>query len=460
MTLFDDIYLAGIGDEEAAGVTIGAPLPPVGMAVGRDYALRGCVITPDERIDDGYVTVSGDTIVSVGGARPHAGVDVVETGGIILPGLIDLHGHPEFNVFSPWEPPHLYLRRAQWRASREYKAIVRDPWGNLTKPVAGAQLLLPLMTRYAEARALIAGVTAIQGASAKYPDPTESLVRNVDRNLFGAQRARSAIDFDRETPDTRQRRVTQIRDGVVTAYYVHLAEGVSGDASSRTEFTDIKGASLLTRATVIIHGSALEKADLQEVRDAGAKMVWSPQSNLRLYGTTTLAAEALGLGIPMAIGADWQPSGSPSLLAEIKVARQVLALQGMTVDPRDLVRMVTSGAAAIADLDTHIGSLGAGRKADILVLDRRLDDPWLNVVEASPSWVRLVTIGGDLAYGDRALIAQLADPAPMEQVLAWGRPMVLDTTYSVRSGPGPAPRLADLRAALLARDPRVGPIFA
>ena len=29
----------------------------------------------------------------------------VATGGVILPGLIDLHGHPEYNVFSAWEPP-------------------------------------------------------------------------------------------------------------------------------------------------------------------------------------------------------------------------------------------------------------------------------------------------------------------------------------------------------------------
>jgi 5-methylthioadenosine/S-adenosylhomocysteine deaminase len=63
------------------------------------------------------------------------------------------------------------------------------------------------------------------------------------------------------------------------------------------------------------------------VRDAGAKLVWSPQSNLRLYGATTDVASALQLGIPVSLGADWLPSGSQSLLAEMQVARRALAGQ-------------------------------------------------------------------------------------------------------------------------------------
>ena len=112
MSRFDDRYYAGIGDEPME-----EPVPsPLGVAAaGGAYALRGCVITPDERIDDGFVQVAGDRIVSVGSAAPPAGVSVVETAGVILPGLIDLHGHPEFNVFAPLEPPRLYERRRRWR---------------------------------------------------------------------------------------------------------------------------------------------------------------------------------------------------------------------------------------------------------------------------------------------------------------------------------------------------------
>jgi len=451
---FDERYFGGISEADPAAV---GPPPGTAVAPERPFALRGCVITPDERIDDGYVEVAGDRITSVGDRPPASSIVVLDTDGVILPGLIDLHGHPEFNVFAPWEPPRLFENRGQWRASPEYRSVVREPWNRLTAEIDGVSLL-PTLTRYAEARSLVGGVTAIQGASAKYPDPDESLVRNVDRRIFGRHRARSAIDFDREDDATRALRREQIASGEVTAYYVHLAEGI--DERSRREFDDIAGADLVTPATVLVHGTALGEAELRAVREAGASLVWSPQSNLRLYGRTTAAARALELGIPMALGADWQPSGSPSLLAELGVAQRQLAVQGRPTPPRELVAMVTSTAARIAGLEDRIGRLRPGLAADIVVLERHHEDPWLNVVDASPAWVRLVVIGGDLAYGHGPWIEALAGPADLETAQAWGRPVSLDTRYSVRRSATPAPRLAEVRAALLARDLRVGPIFA
>ena len=52
----------------------------------------------------GWVVVSGDHIVEVRVTKP-SGVPAIATGGVILPGLIDLHGHPEYNVFSAGSRP-------------------------------------------------------------------------------------------------------------------------------------------------------------------------------------------------------------------------------------------------------------------------------------------------------------------------------------------------------------------
>jgi 5-methylthioadenosine/S-adenosylhomocysteine deaminase len=219
---------------------------------------------------------------------------------------------------------------------------------------------------------------------------------------------------------------------------------------------------------VIIHGTALEPADLDEVAQAGAKLVWSPQSNLRLYGKTTLAGAAIQRGIAVGLGADWLPSGSPSLLAELKVARQSLIEEGRPATARQLVRMITVEAARIAGLDDKLGLLKADRPADVLVLERRHPDPWEAVVQAAPSCVELVVLGGDVAYGRAAWVRKLAgvtndtdpDPGQTERLVAWGRSVLVDTSYSVKTPASPAPRLADLRAALIARYPQVGPIFA
>jgi 5-methylthioadenosine/S-adenosylhomocysteine deaminase len=452
---FERAYSTAVLDEDP----VPAPVPRSRAApmAGQPFALHGCVITPEERHDDGYVVVHGSTIESVGTQRPGADVLVIETDGVILPGLIDLHGHPEFNVFAAWEPPKLYRNRYQWRRSNEYQAIVRDPWDILT----GQESLIRSLTRYSEIRALVGGATAIQGSSGQFQTADEALVRNVDRRIFGEHRARSAIDLSRVSADDAQRLIGQIEAGEVNAVYIHLAEGT--DDTSRAEFDKLISRGLLTPATIIIHGTALTRAQLEDVKDTGAKLVWSPQSNLRLYGATTLAADALELGIPVGLGADWLPSGSPSLLAELKVARRVLEQQGAEADAQQLVQMVTSDAAMIAGLGEHLGRLEAGRPADILVLERRVDDPWENVLAADPAWIELVTIGGDLSYGRPDWIRAVADPAAveaLEDVLAWGKPMVLDTRFTVNQPDAPPPRLADLRAALIDRYPRIGPIFA
>jgi 5-methylthioadenosine/S-adenosylhomocysteine deaminase len=452
---FDELYETGILDE----------LPPETERVAarampaEPFALRGCVITPERKHDDGYVVVAGDEIRSVGSQKPE-GVRILDTEGVILPGLIDLHGHPEYNVFAAWEPPRLFPNRYAWRGSDEYRLVVKEPWKRLTENPS----LLRDLTRYAESRALVAGVTAIQGASAKYPGKEEALVRNVDLRIFGQHKARSVVDLSRATDDDRRRLRAKIDAGEVDAVYVHLAEGLPSNERSRREFDELVDAKLLTPATVIIHGTALTREQLADAKDAGAKLVWSPQSNLRLYGETTAAADALDVGLQMGLGADWLPSGSQSLLAEQKVARRTLQRQGIGLGRQQLakrlVEMVSTDAAEIAGVGDRLGRLATGRPADVLVLERHVEDPWENVVEADPSWVELVAIGGDLAYGRADWIEELSAPAEKEDLFAWGKHMVMDTSYVARPGGPASPRLHELRERLLARYPQTGPIFA
>ncbi len=124
--------------------------------------------------------------------------------------------------------------------------------------------------------------------------------------------------------------------------------------------------------------------------------------------------------------------------------------------------MVTSEAAATAGLGHVLGTIAPGRAADVVVLERHHDDPWRNVVEAEPSWVRLVSVRGHLRYGRVDLMAALDVRAPddLEQVVAWGTDMLLDTRRDAASA-SPAPAtLAALRRALIAQLPQTGPIFA
>ena len=61
--------------------------------------------------------------------------------------------------------------------------------------------------------------------------------------------------------------------------------------------------------------TALKQADYVLMNKMGASMVWSPLSNLILYGQTADIAAAKASGITIGIGSDWSPSGTTSFPA-------------------------------------------------------------------------------------------------------------------------------------------------
>jgi 5-methylthioadenosine/S-adenosylhomocysteine deaminase len=463
-TPFDRAYSEGVTEALPKPTTARAELA-TRFAPAEAIALHGCVLTPDRAIERGYVVVEGGRIAEIRTTKP-SGTQIVETNGVITPGLIDLHGHPEFNVFAAWEPPRLYLNRYAWRnGSDEYQVLVREPANRLK-----AEKLEKAQLRYSEIRALVGGVTAIQGAG-QSADISEALVRNVDKAIFGRQVGRSLVDLPGEPTatdpdgfgmDAFNSILDAIEAGEVAAFYVHLAEGQAANDRSREELDKLVRIKGLTEATVVIHGTALTEDQLGDLRDAKAKLVWSPQSNLRLYGETTLADRALAMKLPLALGADWLPSGSTSLLAEMSVAREWLAKRGVDIGAEALVRMVTETAAEIAGLDDDIGRLAADMPADLAVFERTNADPWESVAQATPAQVSLVMVGGDVAFIREEWLAGLGAEEHedhLEHLWAWGKWMVLDTSY-VAGRDDPQPRLAELRAALIAAYPNIGPIFA
>jgi len=54
----------------------------------------------------------------------------------------------------------------------------------------------------------------------------------------------------------------------------------------------------------------------------GAKLIWSLQNNLVLYGKATNIKLALQHGILVLLGVDWNPSGSDNIFDELRIAAQ------------------------------------------------------------------------------------------------------------------------------------------
>ena len=157
-----------------------------------------------------------------------------------------------------------------------------------------------------------------------------------------------------------------------------------------------------------IHSTALAADDFREweARGGGA-IVWSPFSNLWLYGGTTDVMAARAAGLRVCLGSDWTPSGTRNVLGELKIAAtwNEESLGGVLSDA-DLVEMATANPGDTLALPWHVqvGRLEPGALADVAVFGRVADDPWRNVLEATERNVRLVVVGGRPAYGSTALL--------------------------------------------------------
>ena len=170
------------------------------------------------------------------------------------------------------------------------------------------------------------------------------------------------------------------------------------------------GQNLIQRRTAVVEGIALEAADLAILAAAGAKLVWSPRSNLALYGDSALVTVAARLGIPIALGTDWAVTGSMNLLRELKCADTLNAdYYDHFFSDEDLWRMVTGTAAAAAGFDDVLGALAPGKVADIAIFDGSIHPGFRAVIDAGVQDVVLVIRGGKALYGDASVVSALAD---------------------------------------------------
>ncbi|HTZ60513.1 MAG TPA: amidohydrolase family protein [Acidobacteriaceae bacterium] len=382
-----------------------------------DLALRGTLITPSGIVEKGTVLIRQGKIAAVGPkVKVPENVLTIETNGIIAPGLIDLHNHLTWNVFPRWHPNQEFGSRYDWQKKEIYQTILESPHASMV-----AEGLECEMERYAEIKAISEGETSAVGSLADAC--SQGLVHNLDTedefqvayNVFPLRMT------DSETAAVRQR----LENHQLHAFLIHLCEGSHTDASSAHEFTVLKDRGLLIPGVAIIHGVALKPENFTEMAAHGVSLIWSPRSNLELYGNTADVAAAKAAHVQIALSPDWSPTGSDGLLAELNYAAAWNETQ--TPHPftdRELVAMATSIPAAITELSNRLGSLEVGHDADLLVIRPETAGPkhdaWWTLTHATAAQVTLVTIDGEPVWGDAELLDKLSPSHPVERVEVCG----------------------------------------
>ncbi len=417
------------GRPDAGEVTMGCDNPPlVAPAQGNcEYTagtntavlLRGDILSSQGLLENGHVLVGADGKIACSAcdcsSHPaFAAASVIACAdSVISPALINMHDHITFTETAPTPPPNVqerYDHRHDWRRGLDEHTrlpSVRNQGGNNG-------------ISWGELRNLMAGATSINGSGG-----ADGLLRNLDRS--GSQQEGLNQDaiyystFPLGDTDGRKRssgcgyesfdRPDSSRFQGAVAYTPHIAEGIEVEA--RNEFLCLSGgqadgSDIITDKTAVIHGIGLLPPDWAAMAADGSSLIWSPRSNISLYGVTANLITARESGVNITLGTDWSASGSMNMLRELRCADEYNTrnLGGFFTD-RELWLLATANAANAARSIDKIGTLAEGREADISIFAKSGSAAYRAVLDADPEDVVLVMRGGKPLYGDEGLMTNL-----------------------------------------------------
>jgi hypothetical protein len=385
---------------------------------GTAVVVRGDVLTEDTIYADGELVYDGDRIACAGcdctSAAGYATATRIEcAGAAVSPGLIDAHDHLNYNNRSPLASTAAggtrYEHRHDWRGN------VPTPTNQFgTSPTSAGM-------RWNEIRHLLAGTTSIAASTR-----ADALIRNLDE----LESRDTTLGFDAVTYETfllgdggEQFRPdctwsykyseyeASLLDGVVT----HTAEGIDEYAHEefRCQSSSTSGARDFTERNIShIHAIGLEAIDYFNMARDGSDLIWSPRSNVSLYGNTADAALFARVGGTVALGTDWTYSGSATIVREMACALDLgRGAYGGAFDAEDVWRMATANAAIATSTSDLVGSLAPGKIADVAVFRgdgaaRRFHQA---IVDATTADVVLVVRDGDLMFGEIDVTAALGE---------------------------------------------------
>ncbi len=389
------------------------PVPSSGCVVtqGSDdvIIMQGTLLLPTGQLERGQVRIEGSTITCVGCDCDVATATHITCGDTaISPGLINPHDHLGWTHDVPVKINHheRFEHRHDWRNGDPED---QDRALNTHGGANNAELT------WGELRQASAGTTSIIGS-----ESAPGLLRNLDvkreADLPFATGA-STFPLGDSRGDVRRNNcrypkiVTDTYVNNQKAYVPHVGEGIDGRAQN--ELRCIEGvlpgaAHWLSPRVALVHAIAVDAIDAERIAQANASVVWSPRSNLALYGNTAPIPLLTRLGVSVALGTDWIPTGSATIPREMQCARHMSETYWNTaIADQDLWWMVTGAAAKAAGQPT-LGVLREGGSADIALFAIPDGRPY-NIADRTAEHTRLVLRGGKPIFGDTEIVKQLTN---------------------------------------------------
>ncbi len=128
---------------------------------------------------------------------------------------------------------------------------------------------------------------------------------------------------------------------------------------------------------LLVHGAALTDEELTMIADAGASIPSTPEPELKMAMGHPVAVRAEARGAVASLGIDIVSNYSGDMFAQMRLllqAQRGLENARLTAPPRhiryraeDVLRLATLGGARAPGMESRVGSLTPGKRADVVV---------------------------------------------------------------------------------------------
>jgi 5-methylthioadenosine/S-adenosylhomocysteine deaminase len=407
----------------------------------------GTVVTMDAEfrvIEDGAVAIEGDRIAAVGKradleTRSRPTKTIRAAGTLVLPGMINGHAHAAMSLFRGVAEDHSlddwlqkYIFPAEARNVTEEFVL----WGSrlgVLEMLRGGITTYADMYYFEDAVARVtkeAGMRGVLGETiVDFPAPdhktpaaafayTQKFIERWKGDPLITPAVAPHSIYTLSTENLKKSAALARTNGV--PILTHLAEAPFENELSRREHglspvAYLEKIGVLGPDVVVAHAIWVDAADIATLVRRGVGCVHNPSSNMKLASGVMPLVDLLAAGGPVGLATDSAASNNnQDLFQEMNIAaklQKVTRMDPRALPARQVVEMATIGGARALHLDKQIGSLEAGKQADIVLIGTGAthSTPMYNVYSQlvyalNAHDVRTVVIAGKIVMEDRVML--------------------------------------------------------
>jgi len=207
--------------------------------------------------------------------------------------------------------------------------------------------------------------------------------------------------------------------------------------SGKAEIERLESLGVLDEQTLLVHSGWIEPNEFALLLKRKPTLVAAPSSSLHNgYGNMLVGRlpELLACGVNVSLGSDHASSGIVDMVQEMRnfaCAAKEVRMNPRVMPPETALEMATINGARGAGLADRIGSIEVGKQADLVLFDATV-----------PEWQPLYNPVSNLVYSATGNTVRHVWVAG-RQVLADGRPVLIDQEAIMREVEKTAARIAD-----------------